>query len=113
VAWAFIYLGVKQSWINKNLYFGIPANFNHYRIDNHASTPGLCYGFLVIMFLGFTGTIEEVKPVNPKEYYLLYGVSGILALGGIYLAIKNKVNSLYLAWACFFIFASIAEKRWG
>lgn len=69
--------------------------------------------FLSNTFLGFLGTIQEVKPTPPGDFYILYGVGGFLAFGGLVLAIRHKLDSLLLAWSIFIIAACVAEKRWG
>jgi asparagine N-glycosylation enzyme membrane subunit Stt3 len=113
--WAFAYFGVtkvtgkRQRWI----YFGIPIGLVILAILIIPQARDYFIAFMSNMFLGFTGTIEEVKPVSPRDYYLLYNIAGVLAIGGIIFAVKHKVNSLFLVWAIFFIVASITEKRWG
>jgi asparagine N-glycosylation enzyme membrane subunit Stt3 len=69
--------------------------------------------FLSNTFLGFMGTIQEVKPVTLYDYYILYGLSGFLAFIGMAVAVKKKINSLFMVWGIFFIVAMIAERRWG
>jgi asparagine N-glycosylation enzyme membrane subunit Stt3 len=114
LGWVFIYLGIKYlSGKKRWLYFGIPIFLIGLGIILVPLVRDMAFSFLSNTFLGFAGTIQEAKPVSPRDFYLLYGISGVIAFSGIYLAVKNKINSLFLAWAIFFIIASIAEKRWG
>jgi len=114
IVWGYFYFGIKKLSRSKHwLYFGIPVVIIAIGIISIPQVRVYAMAFLSNTFLGFTGTIQEVKPINPKDYYLLYNISGILAFGGIYLSVKHKINSLFLVWTIFFIAASIAEKRWG
>jgi asparagine N-glycosylation enzyme membrane subunit Stt3 len=69
--------------------------------------------FLSNTFLGFTGTILEVSPVDLYSFYVLYGLSGFIAFMGIALAIRNKISGLFMVWGVFFMIAMVFEKRWG
>lgn len=112
--WLYFYIGIKKlAGMKRVIYFSSTAFIVVLVLSFIPQTRDLVIAFLSNMFLGFTGTIQEVKPTNPREFYLLYGLAGILSIGGIILAIKNKFNSLFLTWSIFFFVACITEKRWG
>ena len=65
------------------------------------------------VFFGIGATIEEAAPITPTVLFNQYGISFFLFLGGLYYAIKNKTNSLFLIWTLIIFLTTIGQRRWG
>jgi len=112
IGWSYFYFGRK--WLGKRWYWlFVPVGVGLALVFIIPQLRIMGLAFLSNTFLGFMGTIQEVKPTPLDDFYILYGIGGFLAFGGLALAIKKKTNSLLIAWSVFIIFACIAEKRWG
>jgi asparagine N-glycosylation enzyme membrane subunit Stt3 len=112
--WFFVDVGLK--WKNlkiKITWFAVPVVAFTILLVVLPAVRSLFMAFMGNTFLGFTGTIQEIKPTNLYEYYVLYGISGFVAAGGLILAITKKVHGLFVVWAVFFALAAVFEKRWG
>lgn len=112
IGWSYFYFGRKL--LNKKWYWlFVPVAAGLVLIFTIPQLRVMGIAFLSNTFLGFLGTIQEVKPTPIDDFYILYGITGFLAAGGLVVAIKKKLDSLLLVWSIFIIFACIAEKRWG
>ena len=64
-------------------------------------------------FWGFGTTISEANPTSLNLALDTYGLGAFMALGGVYLSIKNKVNSLFVVFYIFISLLAIGQLRWG
>jgi asparagine N-glycosylation enzyme membrane subunit Stt3 len=72
----------------------------------------MAFNGLQNLFWGFGSSIQEAAPPSYQQLAYAYGVSGLLAIGGLIIAIKYRIGSLFLFWAMVMFMASLGEQRW-
>lgn len=65
------------------------------------------------IFWGFGTTIVETQPTSIITALFCYSLAGVLALGGLYVAIWKRLNPLFLLWALVMFVAAVGQRRWG
>ncbi len=68
---------------------------------------------LALVFWGFGSFVAEARPMGISHLIATYHILSITGIVGLYLCIKNKVNSLFIIWCIVILLANIGQIRWN
>jgi len=69
--------------------------------------------YLLYIFGGAGTSVNEGVPTTLNVAFNIYGLTVFLFFAGLYLALKKRVNLLFLVFSIILLLATLGQRRWG